>query len=145
MRKKNRSKSKDPPPPPPPPPAPAVARASKQAFYHYMSNLSRAYLFPKSPFPIPVTSRHVNLRPVSLVINSSSRFLHLISPHLHPRGPFPPTMPKTAIHPSQLSNAQKPNPPRGGSPFHSIPFILSSGIYAALPQPPPPRPSHHRV
>lgn len=120
MRKKNRSKSKDPPPPPPPPPAPAVARASKQAFYHYMSNLSRAYLFPKSPFPIPVTSRHVNLRPVSLVINFSSRFPHLTSPHLHPSGPFPPTMPKTATHPPN-SRIPRTQPPPGGT-VHSIPF-----------------------
>lgn len=114
MRKKNRSKNKDllllla-----------AVARARKQARKHSTITCP-TYPAPTFQVPIPVTSRHVNLRPVSLVTNSS-RFLHLTSPHLHPPGPFPPTMPKTAIHPSQLSNSQNPTPPAVHSiPFHSI-------------------------
>lgn len=118
MRKKNRSKNKDllllla-----------AVARARKQARKHSTITCP-TYPAPTFQVPIPVTSRHVNLRPVSLVINSS-RFPLLISPHLQPSPPpsHQRCQKQPPIHPSYPPNSRIPRtqPPPGGT-VHSIPF-----------------------
>lgn len=133
----------------PPPPPPAVPRARKQASKHstitYPTYPAPTFppspQVPKSPFPFPSPQSSPRLPRYKFL-------LPFPSPHFTSSPPLRPLSTNDAknSHPStQLSNSQNPTPPRGDSPFHSIPFILSSGIYAALPQQPPPRPSHHRV